>query len=86
MKKYDVEEIVREIVIRKRRWQVRAVSEHDAIRQIKDGDAAEHYVGESWHLAERNPGDWRVDDSPVEYNPVEAVPEEDDLTDIGGSG
>jgi len=84
MKDYEVVEVVRETLIRKRTWTVNAISEQDAIRRILEGEAAEDYVGKQIQLESSTSPVWIVDGIQVDYSAKEAVAMDDGFTDIGG--
>lgn len=84
MKKYEVVEVVEQTIVRERRWFVNGVSEHDAIRQVIDRVAADGYAGERQVLESSSGAKWRVNGNVIEYNPEEAVPEDNELVDTGG--
>ena len=86
MRKYVVVEPVRETLLRERTWKVSAISEHDAIRQVIEGEAAECYRGKDVHLESSKGPVWVVDGQEVEYEQTEAVAIDDDFVDIGGHG
>ncbi len=86
MRKYVVVEQVRETLLRERTWDVVAISEQDAIRQILEGEAAECYKGKHIHLESSKGPNWVVDDQEVEYEEAEAVAVDDDFVDLGGHG
>lgn len=84
MNKYEVIEKVRQVVIRERRWNVEAISEQDAIREVKQGTASRGYRGQRDVVVSSEPEDWSVNNQPTEYRPAEAVPVDDGIADIGG--
>ncbi len=84
MNKYEVIERVRQVVIRERRWNVEAISEQDAIREVKQGTASRGYRGERQTVVSSEPEDWSVNNQPTEYHAAEAVPVDDGIADIGG--
>lgn len=86
MRKYVVVEQVRETLLRERTWNVSAISEQDAIRQIIEGEAAEHYKGKRVHLESSQGPSWAVDGHEIEYEHAEAVAIDDDFVDLGGHG
>ena len=86
MNKYEVVEKVRQVVIRERRWNLEAISEQDAIREVKQGSASRGYCGQRDIVVSSEPEDWSVDNQPTEYRPAEAVPVDDGVADIGGGG
>ncbi len=83
-KKYEVVEKVRQVIVRERRWHVTAVSEQDAIRIVREGQAPRGYRGDRTHLVSREHEGWFVNNQPTEYRPAEAVPVDDGIADIGG--
>ncbi len=86
MRKYVVVEQVRETLLRERTWSVSAISEHDAIRQILEGEAAEDYRGKHVGLETSKGPAWVVDGQKVDYEHTEAVAIDDDFVDLGGRG
>lgn len=84
VKKYEVIEKVRQVVIRERRWNVEAISEQDAIREVKEGIATRGYRGERRTIVSSEHDGWTVNDQPMDYRPAEAVPVDDGIADIGG--
>jgi len=84
MREMIVVEQVRETLLRQRTWKVTAISEHDAIRQILEGDAAEGYQGKKVLLETSEGPEWLVDGNQIEYEQTEAVTVEDDFVDLGG--
>lgn len=84
MNKYEVIEKVRQVVVRERRWNVEAISEQDAIREVKQGEATRGYRGERQSVISSEHEGWAVNNQPVEYRPAEAVPVDDGIADIGG--
>lgn len=82
--KYEVIEKVRQVVIRERRWNIEAISEQDAIREVKQGTASRGYRGQRDTVVSSDPEDWSVNDQLTEYRPAEAVPVDDGIADIGG--
>ena len=84
MREMIVVEQVRETLLRQRTWKVTAISEHDAIRQILEGDAAEGYKGKKVLLETTQGPEWIVDGAKIEYEQAEAITLEDDFVDIGG--
>lgn len=86
MNQYEVIEEVEQVVVRRRRWIVSAISEQDAILHIRSGEGADGYRGESREVRSRTASKWIVDGKAVEYRPEEAVPMDDGVADIGGPG
>jgi len=84
--KYEVIERVRQVVIRERRWNIEAISEQDAIREVKQGTASRGYRGQRDVVVSSDAEDWSVNDQPTDYHPRDAVPVDDGIADIGGSG
>lgn len=84
MNRYEVVEKVRQIVIRERRWVVEAISEQDAIREVKERVVPRGYRGERYSVLSSSHEGWTVNNQPVEYRPAEAVPVDDGIADIGG--
>ena len=85
MNKFEVIERVRQIVVRERRWIVEAISEQDAIREVKQSAAARGYRGQRDIVVSSGPEEWSVASQPTEYHPAEAGPVDDGAADIGGS-
>jgi len=84
MREFIIVEQVRETLLRERTWKVRAISEHDAIRRILDGDAAEEYQGKKVRLEQSAGPKWFADGTEVQYEQTEAVTVDDDFVDLGG--
>ncbi len=86
MKTYEVVEVVHETLLRERRWNVSAISEQDAIRQVLEGEAAEEYVGKQVRLESSTSPAWQVDGMKIEFESTEAVAIDDGTSEIGGHG
>ena len=84
MKRYEVVEVVRMITLRHRKYLVDGVSEHDAIRQVQDGEAADGYRGATYTAENTEFAYWQVDGERVEFDPQRAVMIDDEFADIGG--
>ena len=84
MKKYEVVDVVRQVIVRERRYYVTAISEQDAIRQIVKREAPEGYQGERQMLETSTRVGWRVDGNLIQYEPEQAVPQDNDLVETGG--
>ncbi len=84
MQQFEVVEIVNQNVTRERRWFVPAMNEQDAIRRVKDQQVPEKYSGERNILLGSDLPEWRVDGEDLKFSASEAMPEADDLHDMGG--
>lgn len=86
MKEFEVVDVVRQVVIRERRYRVNAISEQDAIRKVREREAAGGYFGERQRLETSEHVCWRVDGENLNYRPEEATAVDSDGRETGGSG
>lgn len=84
LKRYEVLEIVSQVINRERRWYVDAISEQDAVRQVVDMEAPDDYAGERDVLVSSDESIWKVDGKLIDFAPAEATPQEDEHFDMGG--
>lgn len=68
MKRYEVVEVGRQVVVRERRWFVNAESEQDAIQQVIQRKAADGYAGERIVPETTERTGWRVDGNEVQFD------------------
>lgn len=84
MKEYEVVDVVRQVVIRERRYKVSAISEQDAIRRVIEHEAADGYFGERQRLETSEHVCYRVDGENLQFNKEEATAVDGDGTETGG--